>query len=112
MGDILMNPYSASERRRRAEVVRHKAMIWLATKARPPYRPGGGDDGERGPAFWFTMPSVELAIGAFDRSDRQTVCRLFETLSRRGLKRGRVNVTPLIEWREGKYGEYEYRRTW
>lgn len=111
MCEILTNPYTSGERRRRAEIVRHKAMLWLATKARPPYRPGGNDDGERGPGFWFTFDAAALACGALDRADRQTLRRLLETLSRSGLRRGRVPVKPLVEARQGDH-DTEYRRLW
>lgn len=110
MCEILTNPYTWTQRKRRAEVVRQKAMLWLATKARPAYRPNGGDDGERGPSVWFSVWMLGQACGCDSRSDWQTLGRLLEKMVRCG-SRGRMPVTGLLERRYVE-GVAEYRRTW
>lgn len=114
MCEILCNPLDSTQRKYRAENVRHRAMLWLASsKCRPQWRPGPESDTcDRGPARWFTIWEIGQACGCDSRSDWQTLGRLLEKMCKCGW-RGRVPSVGLIERREAESGgEWEYRRTW
>ena len=112
MCEILTNPASKADRRHRSAVVRHKAMIWMASATtRPQWRPTPpSDDSERGPARWFSAWELGQAIMCDDRSDWRTVEMLLAKLSQGG-RMGRLKLRPMLERREVE-GTTEYRRAW